>query len=248
MYALILAGGKGERLRPLTDTLPKPMVPIGGKPILWHQVQWLRQAGITDIVFLAGYRWQAIQDYFGDGGEFGFNAHYSVEDSPLGRGGAIRRGFSLVPAETEPVMVLNGDVITRENPEKLLADFRKRQTANPAHLASIMVVPMVSPYGLVDLNSDDRVVGFREKVEMAHWINAGIYIFDRRIASQLPELGDHETETFPALAKAGQMSALRSRAFWRSVDSFKDLKEAEEQVVAYGRSAVASPVKSAGGS
>ncbi len=248
MYALILAGGMGERLRPLTDTLPKPMVPLCEKPILWHQVQWLRQVGVTDIVFLVGYRWQTIQDYFGDGGEFGFHAHYSVEDSPLGRGGAIRQGISQVPAETQTVMVLNGDIITSENPEKMLAAFRQRQAADSSHLASIMVVPMVSPYGLVDLNSEDDVVGFREKVEMAHWINAGIYVFDRRIAAQLPELGDHETETFPILAKAGQISALRSRAFWRSVDSFKDLKEAEEYLVAHGRSAVASAAETAGGS
>ena len=150
MYALILAGGMGERLRPLTDTLPKPMVPLCDKPILWHQVQWLRQAGVTDIVFLVGYRWQKIQDYFGDGGGFGFQAHYSVEDSPLGRGGAIRQGFSQVPAETESVMVLNGDIITSENPENLLAAFQQRQAADSTHLASIMVVPMVSPYGLVD--------------------------------------------------------------------------------------------------
>ncbi len=248
MYALILAGGMGERLRPLTDTLPKPMVPLCEKPILWHQVQWLRQAGVTDIVFLVGYRWQTIQDYFGDGGEFGFHAHYSVEDSPLGRGGAIRQGFTQVPAETESVMVLNGDIITSENPRTLLSDFLQRQTADSTHLASIMVVPMVSPYGLVDLNSEDEVVGFREKVELAHWINAGIYVFDRRIAARLPELGDHETETFPTLAKAGQISALRSRAFWRSVDSFKDLKEAEEYLVAHGRSLVASSAETAGGS
>ena len=248
MYALILAGGRGERLRPLTDALPKPMVPLCDKPILWHQVQWLLQAGVTDIVFLAGYRWQTIQEYFGDGGEFGFHAHYSVEDFPLGRGGAIRQGFSQVPAETESVMVLNGDVITSEDPEKLLALFRQRQSADSSHLASIMVVPMVSPYGLVDLNSEDDVVGFREKVEMEHWINAGIYVFDRRIANLLPELGDHETETFPALAKAGQISALRSRSFWRSVDSFKDLTEAEEYLVAHSRSSVASSAETAGGS
>ena len=211
MYALILAGGMGGRVRPLTDTLPKPMARLCEKPILWHQVQWLRQAGVTDIVFLVGYRWQTIQDYFGDGSEFGFHAHYSVEDSPLGRGGAIRQGFSQVPAETQTVMVLNGDIITSENPEKMLGAFRQRQAADSSHLASIMVVPMVSPYGLVDLNSEDDVVGFREKVEMAHWINAGIYVFDRRIAAQLPELGDHETETFPNLAKEIGRASCRER-------------------------------------
>ncbi len=93
-----------------------------------------------------------------------------------------------------------------------------------------MVVPMVSPYGLVDIDQSGTVTGFREKVEMEHWINAGIYLFDRSIAAELPDLGDHETETFPRLAQAGQLAALRSRRFWCSVDSFKDLREAEEHV------------------
>ena len=120
MYALILAGGKGERLRPLTDTLPKPMVPVGGKPILAHQVEWLQAIGVTDVVFLAGYRWEVIRDHFGDGRKFGIQAHYSIEDSPLGRGGAIRKGFPLVPETDRSVMVLNGDVITSESPKALL--------------------------------------------------------------------------------------------------------------------------------
>ena len=84
MFALILAGGKGERLRPLTDTIPKPMVPICGKPILEHQVNWLKSGGVTDVIFLGGYRWEAIKDHFGDGNDFGITAHYSLEDSPLG--------------------------------------------------------------------------------------------------------------------------------------------------------------------
>lgn len=230
MYALILAGGKGERLRPLTDTLPKPMVQVCGKPILLHQIEWLKAAGVTDVVFLAGYLWETIQDYFGDGTDFGIRAHYSVEDAPLGRGGAIRNGFPLVPEEEETVVVLNGDVITNEAFVALAARHQEKKRADSSYLATIMVVPFVSPYGLVDMNSRDDVVGFREKVEMAHWINAGVYLFDRRIVSELPELGDHETETFPRLAQEGKMSALKSRAFWRSVDSFKDLREAEEHL------------------
>jgi NDP-sugar pyrophosphorylase family protein len=230
MYALILAGGMGERLRPLTDTLPKPMVPVCGQPILWHQVQWLKRANVTDVIFLAGYRWQAIQDFFGDGRRFGIRAQYSVEDSPLGRGGAIRQGFSLVPAEVESAIVLNGDVITEEEPDAVIANFQEKRSADESHVATIMVVPMVSPYGLVDMDSQMDVVGFREKVELPYWINAGVYVFDRSIVPDLPELGDHEVETFPQLAEAGKISAMKSRAFWRSVDSFKDLREAEEQL------------------
>jgi len=230
VYALILAGGKGERLRPLTDTLPKPMVHVCGKPILEHQVEWLKRGGVTDVVFLAGYRWEAIKDHFGDGSAFGINAHYSVEDSPLGRGGAIKAGFPEVPTAEETVAVLNGDVVTAETLDNLIASHQTRKLANKSHLASIMVVPMVSPYGLVEMDDSGTVTGFLEKVEMDHWINGGIYLFERSIAGELPDLGDHETETFPRLAAAGQLAAMKSRGFWRSVDSFKDLKEAEEHV------------------
>ena len=228
MYALILAGGMGERLRPLTDSLPKPMVPVAGKPILAHQVDWLSRAGVTDVVFLAGYRWEAIRDYFGDGRHFGVRVQYSVEDTPLGRGGAIRKGFPLVPQEEQSVVVLNGDVITAEPLGAVLARYQETRSSNSSHLATIMVVPMVSPYGLVDLNQHDGVVGFREKVEMPHWINAGVYVLDRGIAAEFPVQGDHETETFPRLAEAGKISAHKSREFWRSVDSFKDLREVED--------------------
>ena len=228
MYAMIVAGGKGERLRPLTDSLPKPMIPVCGKPILWHQLEWLKGAGVTDVVVLAGYLWEVIQDYFGDGSRFGVRIHYSVEDYPLGRGGAIRQGFPLVPKEEELVLVLNGDIVSDERLNNVLDRHREKKLASSSHLATIMVVPLVSPYGLLDVSPKDEVVGFREKVEMPHWINAGVYVFDRRIADELPALGDHETETFPRLAQAGGISALKSRAFWRSVDSFKDLREAEE--------------------
>ena len=228
MYALILAGGKGERLRPLTDSVPKPMVPVCDKPILLHQVEWLKQVGVTDVVFLVGYRWQIIQEFFGDGSEFGIQTHYSVEDSPLGRGGAIKQGFSQVPPADDSVMVLNGDIITSQAPDMVLQKYRESRSDNPDHMATIMVVPMVSPYGLVDTSVGGEVTGFREKVELPYWINAGIYVFSRSIAPLLPDLGDHETETFPQLAQSGKISAMKSRSFWRSVDSFKDLNEAEE--------------------
>lgn len=228
MYALILAGGQGERLRPLTDTLPKPMVPVGGKPILEHQIEWLKAIDVTHVVFLAGYRWEAIKDHFGDGSGFGIRAYYSVEDSPLGRGGAIRKGLSQVPKDDGPVAVLNGDIITFEDPRALLQRHREKLSAKPSHLATLLVVPMISPYGLVEVNQSGDVVGFREKVEMPHWINAGVYFLERDIVTELPELGDHENSTFPQLAQSGRISAYQSRAFWRSVDSFKDLREAEE--------------------
>jgi NDP-sugar pyrophosphorylase family protein len=201
---------------------------------LEHQVEWLKPVGVTDVVFLVGYLWHTVQDHFQDGRRFGIRTHYSVEESPLGRGGAIRRGLAQVPEDEESVMVLNGDVITAEAPAAILGHYQRKKASNPAHLATIMVVPMVSPYGLVTTGPQDEVVGFREKAALPYWINAGVYVFDRKIAQELPELGDHETETFPRLAKEGKMSAMRSRAFWRSVDSFKDLREAEGNLAVAG--------------
>ena len=230
MYALILSGGRGERLRPLTDGLPKPMVPVDGKPILQRQAEWLVEAGVTDIVFLAGYCWEAIRDHFQDGSAQGFSAHYSIEDSPLGRGGAIRQGLGEVPTTDEPLIVTNGDIVTDLPLMDLLASYRQAIDSNPEHMATITVVPFRSPYGIVDVDDSHGVTGFREKVKLPYWINAGIYVMRRDIEPLLPPLGDHETETFPALAEQGRLSALTYRGYWTSVDSFKDLREAEEHL------------------
>ena len=107
---MIIAGGRGERLRPLTDNTPKPMLHVAGKPIAYYQVQQSISAGITDVIFLSGYLSSAIEQYFGDGRAFGINITYSVETSPLGRGGAIRKALSVLPFSYEPVIVFNGDV------------------------------------------------------------------------------------------------------------------------------------------
>lgn len=227
MYALILSGGKGERMRPLTDALPKPMLALHGRPILWHQMRWLQAAGITDIIFLVGHLAETVIDYFGDGSEFGIHAHYSREDAPLGRGGALRQGLALVPPDTPgPVLCLNGDIITDASLDALLADYRARLSRNPDHQATILTLSMTSPYGIVEQDGQGLVTGFREKSPLPYQINGGVYALNPAIKDRLPERGDHEDTTFPALARQGLMSAFQSGAFWRSVDSMKDLAEA----------------------
>ena len=227
MYALILAGGKGERLRPLTDTIPKPMALVNGHPILAHQVDWLREAGVTDVVFLIGYLGELVENYFRDGAKFGIRAHYSHEERPLGRGGALRCGLQMLPNGEEPVIATNGDVVTDADIGELLVEFDKRTNASRTHMATILTVPMVSPYGIVETDSGGRVRQFQEKVTLPYAINGGVYVLNRAIEPLLPEIGDHETTTFPGLAGAGRMSAVQTDRFWRSVDSFKDLSEVE---------------------
>ncbi len=227
MWAMTIAGGRGERLQPLTDSICKPMVPVNGVPLLQHQAHWLCENGVTDIVFLTGYMAAQVEDHFGDGSRYGFRAHYSPEDKPLGRGGAVKQGFSLVPRDVSDVVVVNGDVLTDQSLAPLVKLRRDHQAA-----AAITLVPYVSAFGVVLVSDEDVVTSFAEKTELPFWINGGVYVFDRDIEDALPSKGDHETTTFPEIVDAGRMRALRSEANWISVDSHKDLREAEEMVAA----------------
>ena len=224
-FALTIAGGRGERLRPLTDNRPKPMVEINGKPIISYQVDWMRAQGVTDVVFLCGYMGEMIQSYFGDGSKYGITAHYSFEDSPLGRGGALKQGLSMVPANAKNVLVANGDVITNQ-PLEPIAELHE----NSGSMGTMMLVPYPSQYGVVESDNQDIVTQFIEKGNLPFWINAGVYLFDRQIESLLPDIGDHETTTFQDLAKQGKLSAYKSKMMWTSIESPKDLSDITDQI------------------
>ncbi|RLC56014.1 MAG: nucleotidyltransferase [Chloroflexi bacterium] len=225
MYALIIAGGEGERLRPLTDDRPKNMVPVAGRPIVERQLEWLRENDVTDAVFLCGYKADVLQAHVGDGSSFGVRVQYSVETEPLGRGGALKLGFALVPEGEEPIIAINGDILT----DQTLAEMIESHEARAA-VASVMLTPLKSPYGVVDVEEDGRITSFREKPVLPYWINAGIYVLSRSFFALLPEVGDHETETFPALATEGKLFGFKSEAYWRPVDSIKDVSEAEREL------------------
>jgi NDP-sugar pyrophosphorylase family protein len=229
MYALIIAGGEGERLRPLTNDRPKNMVLLGGAPIVDRQLEWLRAGGVTDAVLLCGYKAEVLEEHLGDGADFGVRVQYSVESEPLGRGGALKQGFALVPASEETVIACNGDILS-EQPLAEVVAFHRALAAT----ATIVLTPLRSPYGVVDVEEDGRITSFREKPALPYWINAGIYVFSREFFGLLPEKGDHETETFPALATEGRLAGFKSGAYWRPVDSIKDLTEAEKELAASG--------------
>ena len=224
-FALSIAGGRGERLRPLTDNRPKPMVEINGKPIIGYQVDWMRAQGVTDVVFLTGYMGGVIHDYFGNGSEHGITAHYSTEKTPLGRGGAIKQGLSFVPKDAKNVLVANGDVITNQ-PLSAIVKLHEESGA----VGTMMLVPYPSQYGVVESNDQNVVTNFIEKGSLPFWINAGVYLFDRNIESMLPDIGDHETSTFQDLAKAGKLSVYHSDMAWMSIESPKDLTDITTQI------------------
>ncbi|NQW18055.1 MAG: nucleotidyltransferase family protein [Chloroflexi bacterium] len=223
MYAMTIVGGRGERLRPYTDTVPKPMVPVNDRPLISYQIDWMRNNGVTDVVFLTGYMEEKFREYIGDGSALGINAHYSNEDTPLGRGGAVKQGLQHIPDSEEMILVCNGDVITDQSLEPL-KDLQKTNNA----IATITLVPYPNQYGVVRADDDAYVTSFAEKAELNLWINGGIYLFTREIDDLLPDIGDHETETFPQLAQAKRMAAYKSSAYWTSVESQKELREAGE--------------------
>src|SRR5215467_9727370 len=149
MYAIVLAGGKGERLRPFTEDRPKAMVEIMGIPILGYQLQWLQAQGVTDLIIACGYRHQVIQTYFGNGERLGLKITYAVEQEPLGRGGALRGALGLVAPEESVVLATNGDVISNVPLAPLLSAHRAKHP-----LATVMLTPFVSPYGIVEVDQD----------------------------------------------------------------------------------------------
>ncbi|MGD0115053.1 MAG: nucleotidyltransferase family protein [Dehalococcoidia bacterium] len=230
MFALVLAGGKGERLRPLTTDRPKPMVLLNDKPILQHHLEWLAGNGVTDAVLLCGYRHEAIQRHFSDGGAFGLRILYSVEDTPLGRGGAFRRGFQQVPATEQTVIGTNGDNIV----EQPLAPLLRRHRHTGA-VATVMLAPLRSPFGVVRLTRGSRILGFEEKPLLPYWVNAGVYTLEREFFAMLPVIGDHETTVFPELAAQGKLFGFKSTAYWKPIDTVKDVNEAASHLAGKDR-------------
>ncbi|MDO8498752.1 MAG: nucleotidyltransferase family protein [bacterium] len=222
--AIILAGGKGERLRPHTDNRPKPMVEVNGKPIIAYILEQVKSAGIEKVVVACSYKREVLQEYLDHGHKFGLEITYSVEDSPLGRGGGIKQSMKYLTPSWEDVLVMNGDQLWKLDVQGLM----EKHQAHKA-IATVVVVPLKSPYGIVEFDKKGQILGFREKPMLPHWINGGIYVFSKEIEPMLPEVGDHETETFPMLSKK-RFIVFQSTNYWRGVDTVKDLAEAEKEV------------------
>jgi len=228
MYAITIAGGEGQRLRPYTEDRPKPMVPVGGKPILEHQVDWLRENGVTHVVIACGYLHEVIEDYFGDGSAFGIRMSYSTEETPLGRGGALKQAYRQIPRDEPFVIATNGDNI---NTQPLAPMLRRHKRTGAA--ATLLLTQLRSPYGIARMRGS-RILGFLEKPLLPHWLSAGVYVLSREFFEGLPDVGDHEDVLFPRLAAEGRLLGFKSHAYWKAIDTVKDLKEAEQALVELG--------------
>ena len=222
MKAVILAGGFGKRLKPLTNDRPKPMIEVSSVPILEWQIDWLQRHGIKELVICVGYLREAVLKHIGSGKKFGVRVGYSVEEDPLGTGGALKNAASLLSGDK--FFAMNGDIITDLDPWKLVEE------VNDDCLGSIASVPLNSPYGIIQIENG-YAKGFREKpVLRDYWINAGVYCLSSKVLDMLPENGNLEAHTLPELAKEGKLKVTKyDDVNWRSIDTYKDIEEAEKQ-------------------
>jgi len=203
MIALILAGGIGERLRPITNNIPKPMVPVNGKPFLQYHIEELKRAGIKDIILCTGYLSNKIQEYFGDGSKFGVQINYSVEKKPLGTAGAIKNAEKYA---NNTFLVLNGDSYLKLDYNKLI-NFHKSKKAKLT--IALLEIKDTRRYGLVNIDKEGKILSFDEKTNntKGKLINGGIYIVEPNILKVIPGLikVSLEKEIFPKLIKQGNV-------------------------------------------
>ncbi len=222
MKAIILAGGHGNRLRPLTETVPKPLIEVAGQPIVDWQVKWLISHGIRSYIMLVGHLKGKIIEHFDSvKEELGIDVEYSVEKKPLGTGGALRNAEGMLSGEKKFFM-LNGDTITNMDIGVMKLD---------GSIASIALVQLRSQYGVTHLDGD-KIIKFEEKPMIKdYWMNSGLYLLSSEIFARLPKEGNIETETFPKLASERKITGTRfPDAYFKGVDSVKDIDEVTDDL------------------
>ena len=219
--AVVMVGGKGTRLRPMTETVPKPMVEVAGRPILERIVLHLVGHGIQNICLAVNYKAEIIEEYFGDGARFGCAISYLHEDEPRGTGGALA---SLPARPKHPIVVLNGDQVMRVDLSAML-DYHRQQGA----VATIAVGPyqVEVPFGTV-VERDGRLVGLQEKPSVKFLINRGIYVLEPELLDLVPPKGEFPiTSLFESLVADGKpVSVFYFEDYWLDVGRPADLRSA----------------------
>ncbi len=247
MDAIILVGGRGTRLQPLTDTRPKPMLPILGAPFLEHQLRYLQRHGVTSVTFACGFLPDEIRSYFGDGSELGLPLQYALEPAPLDTAGAIAfaaREFALTDRR---LLVCNGDVLTDLDVSELVAAHERHDAT-----ATIALTPVDDPtrYGLVRTGDSDEVLAFLEKPTLEEagddrYINAGTYVLEPEVFELVPEGArvNIEREVFPKLVGRG-LHAIGFDGYWNDIGTFESYRRANIDALA-GRIAGIDPLPGA---
>jgi NDP-sugar pyrophosphorylase family protein len=225
MEAIVLAGGKAERMGDAAGGRPKSLVDVAGKPLLAYQVGRLAAAGVERVI---------VSCAAGQGGDFtgglaglGVEIVCAEEPERLGRGGGIRFA-ARQRVETGDVLAMNGDELVDVDFDVLLARHRATGAA-----ATVSVARPASPFGVVELGDDDVITGFSEGGRIPYWVNCGVYVLSAEAIERFPERGDHESTTFPELVEEGRLRAYRHEGLWLTVNTPKELRRAQEHVAAH---------------
>jgi mannose-1-phosphate guanylyltransferase len=236
--AVIVAGGLGTRMLPLTATRPKHLLEVGGVPFLEHQITKLAGAGVEHVVLATSYRAELFRPVLGDGDRFGVRLTYVTEDVPLGTAGAIRNAAQALSTDPEgAVVVLNGDVLSGHDLVAQLAEFHRSRDGRPVDVSLHLVeVPDARAFGCVPTDPDGRVLAFVEKSDdpVSNQVNAGCYVFRRRVVDLVPpgRVVSVERETFPGLVSSGALVVgYVETAYWRDVGTPQSLVAASRDVV-----------------
>jgi NDP-sugar pyrophosphorylase family protein len=223
--AIILAGGKAERLGDVAGGRPKALVEVAGRPLAAYQIGRLARAGVTRVIFACAAGQGAL--FTSELAGLGADVVAAEEPERLGRGGGIRFAAQ-ERRERGDVFALNGDELVDVDFAGLLAAHR----AGGA-LATIAVARPMSQFGLVDVGEDDSVRGFDEAGRVPYWVNCGNYVLTEEAVARFPERGDHESTTFPELAAEGRLRAYRHEGLWLTVNTPKELRAAHEHIAAH---------------
>lgn len=223
MPVLIVAGGRGERLRPATDNLPKPLLRIGGVPILERLLGSLTTAGFRTVYISVAYLADAIMDYFGDGADFGCNIVYLQEKQPLGTGGSL----SLLPNEVDSILLTNADLLTDINFSQFVESHKESQAVITMLTREATVT---SEYGVVETDLDGVVLGLEEKPSFSQIINGGVYALDlRRLRPIIPQSRFATTELVEwALARGLKVKSWMSSDLWLDLGRPADIERANK--------------------
>jgi len=222
--AVIMAGGKGARLRPLTEDLPKPMLPVGGRPLMERMVEQLHQAGIRHVNVMTHYKPEKIIQHFGDGRKYGVELIYVNEDLPLGTGGAL--GLLTRPRETQ--LVVNGDILTQVDFKAMLM-FHQDNKADMT--VAVRRYEMIVPYGVVECEGI-QIRSLKEKPQLRFFVNAGIYLLEPSVYEFIPTVQYFNmTDLIQWLLDAGQtVVSFPIREYWLDIGEYSDYKKAQDDI------------------
>ena len=223
MKVAILCGGKGTRLKELTEDLPKPLVEIGGKPIIWHIMKIYSHYGFNDFILCLGYKGKLIEEYFSKSSnkEQKWNIEFVDTGENSNKGQRVKKIEKYIKEDN--FFVAYGDDVSDVNIKKVLEHHLKS-----SKIVTLTAVNPESQFGIMEINSSNEIIEFREKPKLDHWINGGFFIFSKKIFGYLKDNYDLETDAFGALVKEKQISAFKHDGFWKCMNTFKDTMELNE--------------------